>query len=54
MKAIMPINVSRIHSHVPCESCSVKQSKFRATLNPPGRASVTHRLCENCIEAIRQ
>lgn len=52
-RAILPVDVTRVHSHIPCESCGVKRSAFRATLDPPGRARVTHRLCENCIEALR-
>lgn len=51
---ILPINVTKVFSHHPCESCSVKRTKFRATLDVPGHTPVTHRLCENCIEAIRQ
>ena len=54
MKAILPVNVSRVHSSIPCESCSLNRSQFRATLDPPGRERVTFRLCDNCIEAIRQ
>lgn len=53
MQAILPVNVTRVHSHLPCDSCSLRRSKFRAELNPPGRARVTHRLCDRCIEAIR-
>lgn len=54
MKAIQPLNVTRINSFQPCESCSVKRSHFRVVFNPPGKARVTHRLCDRCIEAFRQ
>lgn len=51
---VLPVDVSRINSFQPCESCSLKRSHYKATLNPPGRARVTFRLCDNCIEAVRQ
>lgn len=54
MKALLPIDVSHVSSHIPCEGCGVKRSKYRATFDPPGRARVTHRLCDNCIGAIDQ
>ena len=54
MQAVLPVDVKHIKSHIPCEGCGVKNSKYKATLNPPGRASVTHRFCENCIGAIDQ
>lgn len=50
----LPIDVRRIHSHRPCESCGYRRSQFKATLDPPGDARVTHRLCDRCIEGIRQ
>lgn len=50
---IAPLDVSRINSHQPCESCSVRRSNFRVEFNPPGDARVTHRLCDNCIDAVR-
>jgi len=54
MNAVLPIDVKRIPSHIPCESCSLRRSQFKATFNPPGNARVTHRLCERCVEGIRQ
>lgn len=53
-KAILPIDVRRINSFMPCESCSVKRSTFRVRFDPPGRARVEHRLCDRCIEGIKQ
>lgn len=49
----LPIDVTKIHSHIPCESCGVKRSQYKAELNPPGSARVTHRLCDRCIEGIK-
>lgn len=52
-EAILPLDVTRINSFIPCESCSVKRSHYRVEFNPPGPSRVTHRLCDRCIEAIR-
>ena len=53
--AIFPMQVRKIRSTImPCESCNLKMSHYEATLDPPGRERVTHRLCENCIEGIKQ
>lgn len=54
MNAILPLDVRRINSHIPCESCSLKRSHYEVRFDPPGRARVTHRLCDRCIEAVRQ
>jgi len=50
---VLPVDVRRITSHQPCESCGVRSVRYRASLDPPGREAVTFRLCENCIEAVR-
>lgn len=52
-KGVLPLDVTRISSPLPCESCSVKRSQFKVTLNPPGPSRVTHRLCDRCIEGLR-
>lgn len=54
MNAILPLDVSHVRSHIPCESCGYKTSKYRVKFDPPGQARVEHRLCENCINAIKQ
>lgn len=53
-KAMLPVNVRHVNSHIPCESCSLKRTRYEATLNPPGSERVSFRLCERCIEAIRR
>jgi hypothetical protein len=50
----MPLDVSRINSFQPCESCGYRRSQYRAEFNPPGTTGVTHRLCGTCIEGVRQ
>lgn len=50
---VLPVDVRTVKSHRPCESCGVKRVRYQARLNPPGKARVSFRLCDNCIEAIR-
>lgn len=50
---VMPVDVRRVKSHVPCESCGLRRVYYKARFSPPGRGRVTLRLCDNCIEAIR-
>jgi len=42
----IPVDVSRINSWRPCESCGVKNAEFRTELQVP--QGPTHYLCENC------
>lgn len=50
---VLPVNVRAVTSHMPCESCGVKSVRYKATMNPPGRSRITHRLCDRCIEGLR-
>lgn len=49
---VIPVDVSKIPSHQPCESCGYRRTYYKATIDPPGRARVTMRLCTECIKAI--
>ena len=54
MQAVLPLEVTRINSFQPCESCSLRRSHYQVTLDPPGRPRVEHRLCDTCVEAVRR
>lgn len=42
----LPVDIRRINSFQPCESCGVKRAEFRTKLQVPD--APTHYLCENC------
>lgn len=48
----IPVGVKRIRSHQPCESCSLRQAKYKVTVKMKG--GPTHRLCEKCKGAFQQ
>lgn len=45
----IPLEVRRLgYAWAPCESCGVRTAKYEVRLDPPGRARVSHELCDGC------